>query len=331
MSSHRDAPLGFTRFSTREVAPEQRIARWEAHNAKALVGLRARPAGASALQAAAVNLSLPRLGLARVGAAAHTVQRDERDIAAHPVGGAVVYFALKGEGTFLHRGGRELIAPGQAILCHADQGFSRSFAHGLQEMALTIPRDVLQQMIGATSLTRPLLFDFRAGPDFRAGSEIAAVDPVARTLAADMSGALSGRPVDWDALETRLLDLVGELLEGHRQPVDGPAAARGIIERHHARPSLSASQIASALGVSVRQLSRVLGEAGTSVPQAILEARLASAHRMLVDPVQAAASMAEVAARAGFSSPAQFSRSYRSRYGLPPLHHRRDLTGPASG
>lgn len=74
-------PAGFTRFSTDGLPSERRIPQWERHNARALVGLEAATDGAAPLHATELNLSLPRLGLARVTGTAHRVFRDEAQVA----------------------------------------------------------------------------------------------------------------------------------------------------------------------------------------------------------------------------------------------------------
>ncbi|WP_415856633.1 helix-turn-helix transcriptional regulator, partial [Sinomonas sp. G460-2] len=102
-------------------------------------------------------------------------------------------------------------------------------------------------------------------------------------------------------------------------------ASLAIIAARHADPGLSASAIAAAVGLSDRQLSRVFAAEGTSVPRAVMEARLDAGRALLASPGMASMAMSEVAARAGFASQAQFSRSYRERFGVSPLRHRREL------
>lgn len=309
-------PPGFTRFSTQEVPDAQRVSLWEDHNAKALVALRALPLGPDPLRATELNLALPRLRLARVSGTAHRVERNERDIAAHPAGGIVAYFALDGVGHFFHRHGCEILSPGQGIIYDADQPFTRGFAHGLRELALKIPRASLQDAVGIRNLAQPAVFDFQGlGPHNATG----------RALAGAVGGALAGRPVAWDALEARLLSLLGALLGGPDRAAGHLATAQALIAAEHSDPSLSAQRIAAAIGLSERHLSRVFAESGHSLPQAILQTRLDAARRLLADPAQRGASMAEIAARTGFASQAQFSRSYRNHFGVPPLRHRREL------
>lgn len=307
-------PAGFTRFSTDGLPDSHRIPEWEVHNARALVGLAAKTDGRAPLRATELNLALPRLQLARVSGTPHRVERDESHISAHPARGIVAYFALQGSGTFYHRHGCEAVAPGQGIVVDADQPFERGFADGLTELALKVPRAAVVRLLGSPNLVRPRLFDFRAG-----AHDAGPAAPAAR-LAGALGSALRGRAVVWDEFEDELIGLLGALLAddggGHFR------AALAVIRARHADPSLGAAGIAAAIGLSERQLSRIFAAEGTSVPRAVLDARLDAAQSLLT---VATLPMAEVATRTGFVSQAQFSRSYRQRYGLPPLRHRREL------
>lgn len=317
-------PAGFTRFSTEGLPDSHRIPEWEVHNARALVGLAAKTDGGAPLRAAELNLVLPRLQLARVSGTPHRVERTEAHISAHPAQGIVAYFALQGSGTFYHRHGCETVAPGQGIVIDADQPFERGFAHGLTELALKVPRAAVMRVLGSPNLARPRLFDFRTGTH-----DAGPAAPAAR-LAGALGAALKGRAVTWDEFEDELIGLLGAVL-AHDGTHDGAGhfrAALAVISARHADPALGAASIATALGVSDRQLSRVFAHEGTSVPGAVMDVRLEAASRLLMAPEHAALPMAEVAARTGFASQAQFSRSYRARFGLPPLRHRRELLGP---
>ncbi|BCT77640.1 AraC family transcriptional regulator [Sinomonas cyclohexanicum] len=314
-------PAGFTRFSTDGLPDSHRIPEWEVHNARALVGLAAKTDGRAPLRATELNLALPRLQLARVSGTPHRVERDESHISAHPARGIVAYFALQGSGTFYHRHGCETVAPGQGIVVDADQPFERGFADGLTELALKVPRAAVVRLLGSPNLARPRLFDFRAG-----AHDAGPAAPAAR-LAGALGAALRGRAVAWDEFEDELIGLLGAVL-AHGGAHDGAGhfrASLAVIAARHSDPALDAASIAAAVGVSERQLSRIFSSEGTSVPSAVMDARLAVANRLLMAPEHADLPMAEVAARTGFASQAQFSRSYRQRYGLPPLRHRREL------
>ncbi|NKX54809.1 helix-turn-helix domain-containing protein [Arthrobacter mobilis] len=314
-------PHGLTRFSTAGLPGAQRISLWEEHNARALVGLQARTLTGGALEATELNLILPRLQFAQVSGNPHVVERSARQIAEHPAEAVVAYFALEGEGFFYHRDGCEILKPGQAILYDADQPFMRGFSHGLKELALKVPRRTLSELTGRSGLNRPKVFGFR-GPD--AGSIHA------EALASALSGALAGRTADWDGLETTALELLAELLGGGAGQAGHLAAAQAFITARLADPRLSAGRIAAAVGISERHLSRVFAEAGSSVPRAILDARLEAARRQLLSPTGARVPLGGLAAQLGFASQAHFSRSYKEKFGLSPLQDRKSAAAPTS-
>jgi AraC-like DNA-binding protein len=289
-------PPGLTRFRTHDLPGARRLTGWEEHNARALVGLQVttdRP-----FDGTEVNLTLPRLQVARVSGSPHAVERDVRQIAEHPADGLVVYFLLAGESQFEHRGGRELLVPGQALVLDGDQPFRREFSNGLTELVLKAPR---------RGPVRPQVFSFQD-------------DAHARALVTALSGALRG-PADWDGLEQTATDLLGTLLGGTRTSQGDLAAAHAFIAAHLHEQELCALRIAAAIGYSERHLSRLFAKSGQSVPQAILNARLDAARSVLAEPI----SLAEVAARHGFASQAHFSRTYRARFGVTPRQDRAAL------
>jgi AraC-like DNA-binding protein len=297
-------PPGLTRFRTHDLPGPRRLAGWEDHNARALVGLRAETPDDRPFDGTEINLTLPRLRVARVTGTPHAVERDVRQIAVHPADGVVVYFALAGEGRFSHRGGHELIVPGQGLVVDGDQPFRRTFAHGLTELVLKAPRSLLREI--RPGAVKPQVFSFQDNAH-------------ARALVTALSGALRGGPADWDGLETVATGLLGALLGGECSAAADLAAAHAFIAAHLHEPDLSAGRIAAAIGYSERHLSRLFAQSGQSVPQAVLTARLDAARRMLAEPVP----LAEIAARNGFVSQAHFSRTYRARFGVTPSQDRR--------
>ena len=77
------------------------------------------------------------------------------------------------------------------------------------------------------------------------------------------------------------------------------------------------------------RLSRVFAADQTTVPKHVLSRRLQLAYAMLADPACAAGlgrTVAEVAARCGFTSATYFSHAFRARFGLRAGDVRRDAT-----
>jgi AraC-like DNA-binding protein len=101
-----------------------------------------------------------------------------------------------------------------------------------------------------------------------------------------------------------------------------PSAAlwrvRCWIEAHLASPDMCPEQIARSNAMSVRALHQLFHGQGTSVMQAVREARLARCHEQLLARGATGKTVEQVAFAAGFRDPSHFRRAYRARYGVAP-------------
>ncbi|GAA1124771.1 helix-turn-helix domain-containing protein [Nocardioides aquiterrae] len=305
-SDRRTGVSGPVAFSTVGLPEEQRVELWESHNADALIGLRCRTLTAPVLEATEINVQLDRIHLARVRGSSHVVERDLTMIRQRPAESVALFFNLAGEAFFYHDDGVRTVQPGQMLLCDADRPFMRGFSQGLEELVLKVPRDVFADVTGIDRLARPLVMSFAAG-----------ANSFAHALARQVGAAARDQDPD-PAEEETLLELVAAL--AGRRRVDGlsgahRAAALTFIDQHLADPALSAVQVAAAVGISTRHLSRVLAEAGTSVPKHILGRRLETARRLLEKPAATSMTIAEVAHHCGFTSAAHFSTAFTTHFG----------------
>ncbi|MFI0088351.1 helix-turn-helix domain-containing protein [Streptomyces bobili] len=296
-SGMMNAPV---RFSTAGLPETDRIARWEEHNAKALIGLRCRSLHDTALDATEINLQLPTAHLARVVGSPHVVERAKSEIRRVPSDAVACYLTLAGEAFFYHDDGVRLLHPGQLLVCDADQPFMRGFSHGLEELAVKIPHTVWRDLGGPRSLSQPLIIDGAV---------------LTRTFADLVAGALRpGAAPDVD--EEVLLELLASVATGRAPSLSAVhlSVAKTYIEEHLTDTGLSAARVARGVGISERHLSRVFASGGTSVPRHLLHRRLERAHALLSTGEVAA--VAEAAARSGFASAAHFSHRFKERYGL---------------
>jgi AraC-like DNA-binding protein len=104
---------------------------------------------------------------------------------------------------------------------------------------------------------------------------------------------------------------------------------RALLTRIHAyietnldNPDLSPRAIAASHFVSVRTLHKLFEGDGASVAEHVRRRRLERSRADLLDPTLRLEPVSRIAARWGFASPAQFSRAFRSAYGLPPSDYR---------
>ena len=296
-------------FSTAGLPDARRVELWERHNTAALVRLDVR--SNSPLRAREVTVRSPRATLARVRATSHAIVRSAGAIADDPCDAIAVYLMLRGESSFEQQGGvSHTLRPGDAVVCATDRPFAREFAHGLEELVVKVPCDALDEVFGVRPL-HPVVTSFGVGEG----------DQYAGALAKLAARATrSGQPVPAD--ERTLLDLVTVLAVGAQaaRPAAYRAAARMFIEEHLTDPGLGADQVAAAIGISERHLSRVFAADGTSVPRYVLSRRLELARALLAAdgsglPGGGAASVAEIAARCGFVSTTYFSHVFRKQFG----------------
>ena len=103
------------------------------------------------------------------------------------------------------------------------------------------------------------------------------------------------------------------------------AAARSYIEEHLTEPGLGAAQVAAAIRISERQLSRVFAADGVSIPRHILSRRLQLAYSILSGTAAAAKTetVVDIAVQCGFTSATYFSHAFRQHFG----HRASDIRG----
>lgn len=300
----RPADLAPTVFSTVGLPDARRVELWETHNATALIGLDVH--ARDPLEATELNVQLPQLQLARVAASAHVVERTANVINRSPADAIAVYLTLRGDAWFADRNGTRSLRPGNILICETDQPFARGFTRGLEELVIKVPSEAWAARTDAALPTGPVVGAF--------GGQ----DPYGQSLARVVGRAAREQRVV-PAEENLVLDLVAALAVGRNtaRAAAHRAAAKSFIEEHLADASLGVGQVAAAIGISERQLSRVFAADGTSIPRYILLRRLNLAHAMLADPASPGRTraVAEVAARCGFTSTTYFSHAFRAHFG----------------
>lgn len=301
-------------FQVSALNDDQSIEVWEQHNADALIGLACRIPSDTTFRATEINLQLERLHLAFVRGTPHTVVRDRLIVSHRPSDSVLVYAALRGEALWEHSGGRTVVRPGQLLVCDGDRPFLRGFGHGVEELAVKVPRDALAEVTGMSSIEMPLLID---GTGDKAS-------PYARALV-----RLVGRSVGRAAIpadERTILELVSVVATGGRVglPVAHRAAARAFIDDHLVDPAMSAADVAAGAGISERHLSRLFAATGMSVPQHILARRLDLAYSLLGRADLRDIRLSEIAGKCGLTSTAHFSEAFKRRFDKTPGAVRRD-------
>ncbi|MFI6125252.1 helix-turn-helix domain-containing protein [Streptomyces sp. NPDC051064] len=279
---------------------------WEEHNAEALIALECRTRTGEEFRAREDNVQIGRVHLARVRSTAHTVERSPDLIGQQPTGAVALFVSLRGEALFQQGGRRQFLRPGDLLVCDADGHFVRGFGHGMEELALRVDRRVLpEEICPPTPGEQPLIIrKSEASPYGRAIARL-----VGRAV-----GSQDPAPPD----EQTIVDLLSVLVSnGAMRPhVVHRALACAYIEDRLRDPHLSVPEVASAVGISVRQLTRVFADMGRTFPQHVLGRRLDLAHTLLAGTDAPTLSTATVAAMCGFRSTAHFSQTFQARFGI---------------
>lgn len=248
--------------------------------------------------------AMPEGALNHVSARAHQVRRTPAGIAASPE--PCWYVNLQFDGICgIEQAGRRLdLHPGEVGLFDSDRVFTLDHSRraGLRVASLLLPK-------------RLVAADFAPGPH-RLSDHPVYGRLLTEAALALFQGAERGAPVA--GLHAVLRTLLG-LAAGAEAGEAGPLLRlRGLIRARAARPGWSLNVCAAELGISPRQVQRLLASEDDGFAAALSRERLALAARMLRDPAEAHRPVAEIALAVGYGDPAPFSRAFRAAYGLPP-------------
>jgi transcriptional regulator GlxA family with amidase domain len=154
-------------------------------------------------------------------------------------------------------------------------------------------------------------------------------------LFADMLHLIPGR---FDAMSEEVRSTVGKQLvdllvlalkDDERTLTSGASSVReahltrieSFVRRHIDDPALDPETIARACGMSTRYLHELFRDTNQTLGSWVREQRLEACAEALRDSGNHQ-SLAEIAYAQGFSDQAQFSRSFRARYGASPREYR---------
>ena len=90
------------------------------------------------------------------------------------------------------------------------------------------------------------------------------------------------------------------------------------VEQRFADRCFSVDTVAKELGISTRQVHRLLEETTKTFYEHLLERRLLHAYELLSNPLFAGATVSNIAAQAGFPNVTHFNRLFRARFGDTP-------------
>lgn len=289
------------RFSTTSVAPTERLARWEAHNERALVGLTASTYAEEGLLATSVNADLGAVAVAGIRGNQHVIERTPALVRHQPKDAVFLSVLLTGEAFLYHPGGCTTIRAGEALVYETRRPYLFGFPTPMAQVMLDVPREVFAQRCCPGGAPVPMVLEHGGGRS-----------PAASALATAVRRALHAGTGDADAL----LELLGRAVGPGGSGSAHLAAAREHIRRNLRDRGLCVDSVATAVGISPRHLRRLFAGEGTTVAAHLRDLRLEAAEAEL--RASGSARIADVAARWAFSSQAHFTHAFKERFGVTP-------------
>ncbi|MFF3193804.1 helix-turn-helix domain-containing protein [Streptomyces misionensis] len=235
--------------------------------------------------------------------------------------------------SLVRRGRRGIVQHGQEAaygpgdLCVLDS--SRPFdclaigrAHPVESVGVVVPKEMLapagnavNKLVGHPISGREgfgsLLAQFLVGITTGAGSFKSSDGPRLGGIVLDLLSGFLAQALEAEELLTP---------ETHRQTL--VLRIRSFVGAHLHDPQLTPRTIAAAHHISTGYLHRLFQYEEETIAAWVRHQRLERARRDLADPALRTTPIRTIAARWGFPRPADFTRAFRTVYGVPPKEYR---------
>jgi AraC-like DNA-binding protein len=327
-------------IDTAVVPAGERLDFWTESSCAAYVPLQIRSAEHGRFWARMWAHELGPLHVYRIAAAANTMIRTSRAVAAGDPECIDLSVIVHGQLSSAQEGRTGIARTGDVISKETSHPAILCADHPFETVVVRVPRALLREH--ATQI------DSRTAVTISGKTALA---KAAAKLLPELAAALEEGTID-PADEPEIVESVVDLIRSlYAVPASGGdpttlrsraeilLAVESFIEANLGEPDLTPDQIARASFISRRYLHKLFELEGTSVCGWIRAARLEHCRRDLLDPALAHQTILSIATRWGLPGPQNFSRMFRATYGCSPRELRREATwnggdahpGPALG
>ncbi|MEU1789862.1 helix-turn-helix domain-containing protein [Streptomyces sparsogenes] len=317
-------------MTTARLTPEERFGWWHDMTASTLIPTAMGSDRAADFEASARVLNLGDVQVSDMAYPMLTVARTPRLIRRADPGYVQLSLTLSGNMGLSQLGRQALLGSGDLAVYSSSEPFDGwagpEGAAPVRQLLLHLPR-------AALPLTAEQV-DRIAGTRIPGGEGFAAL--LVQFLTHLARNPQQFGPQDAPRLSTTLVDLLSHTIAQRLDALPAlPPESRerslllqvqDFVRGHLQDPDLTPDTVAAAHHISTRSLHRLFQRHGLTVAAWIRLQRLESCRRDLADPRLAARPIQAVAARWGFSRPADFTRAFRAAYGVPPSEYRRHRT-----
>lgn len=303
-------------FDTRNVLKGERLDYWEERCSVDVVGLKCSTAEEDGFQAKFDHYNFGSFSVFDIAGRPHVICRSAETMRKYEKDS--VFLTLVMEGTiFVNRRERcDVLTAGDLVLYDTNTPYIHGFADRARQVVFDVPGSEFRARFPGWDLRDAVRIDGNTGAGVAVARAIRKTysDVRARKYLAPEPALVHDI---WSALEISH-DLVlgdGKMTAYHLGIIQ---RVRSYIRARLEDPHLNTGQVAEEIGMSSRQLNRILALHKLTVKKLILAERLEQARRLIERCGPGGVHMAELAYSCGFSGPSHFSKSFRKHFGSAP-------------
>ncbi|MFF3563581.1 helix-turn-helix domain-containing protein [Streptomyces sp. NPDC002574] len=311
-------------FCTDILPPGERAEYWTDVVHRSLTRLEVRPRDGAVVRGSLRRISIGDIHVGHVEASPQRMARTRGMIANDPSGVLIVSLQEAGSSVVVQDGRETPIAAGELVLLDARRPYVQDFPGDVRQDVAAVPRGMLDVPDSFLLLA--------TGRACSTASYIGGIlaSYMSRLAAAAEVGACPPGPKRY--LERGMADVLNALVVQQVRRGSGATPTveetllrqvREYVRAHLDGTELSPATIAAAHHISVRYLHMLFRGEDMTVGRWIQHLRLEACRDDLSRPDLAGVTVAAIAHRRGFASPAHFSRIFRAAYGMTPGEWRR--------
>lgn len=256
--------------------------------------------------------TIDNIQLCEMSASPHSWQREKHHIKNHNSGEFLLAAINSGKAIFQQEGKEVVAQQGDLVLYDTAKPFQ---VHLEPESVflLRIPRD---KIINTAHAVEQCTIEAIAQKSPVSGLLINTINELSKINHSELS------PLTQSQLVDSILGLLGATLDVHCSSKsdflrdDLFINAKNFLSKYAHEPQLSLHEVAMALGISPRHLTRVFAKYGISPMKWLWDHRLDKAKRLLKE--NPTLSITEIALNTGFNDSSHFSRAFSKRFGMAP-------------
>ena len=308
-------------WSTDAVGPQHRLDYWVGAICEAFLEMDCSSRQARAFDGSLLSVACDAIAFNQVRATTQDVYRTPAAIARgrqHPF-----YLITQLRSSWHVRQGGHLaqLRPGDAVLVDSARAYELHFPEAVNCLSVQLPRAWAGRWLSQLESPQPRLVARDRGWGralsalcLQMGDEPHLVQAYPAGLLADQVGAMLAAA----------LEPAPPLAQGEAGLA---ASATALLRQRLGEPGLVASDIAQALGVSVRSLHRCFAGQHATFAGTLRALRMARAAELLAQPRLALLAVGEIGRRVGYTDASHFVREFQRVQGVTPARWRRSRSG----